>query len=537
MQHDCKLSRFSSPVQRVQVLRVILFVLLVCSSALAERKDLEKRIGQILAQPEAARGFWGIEAVSLDSGKTLYSVNSDKFFTPASNTKLFTTATAFGVIGPEYQFKTTIETTGNVDKYGRLTGDLVLIGRGDPNLSGRTLPYNIKTERKLPPLWALERLADQIAARGIKVIDGDVIADDSYYAFERYAEGWSQDDLVWEWGAPVSALSINDNVMFVSILPAANPGERAFVNIDPFPDYYRVDNRLMTTPAGTGPRRIYINREPGSTQLTIWGNIPVDDPGASQSLAIENPADFAARLLRSMLEKRGIAVYGSTRTRHTELASLSTFSVTSVASAAGGSTDKHVPQLPPPLVLASYDSPGLVQDLKVINKVSQNLHAEMTLRLLGREKGNSGTIEGGLEVMRGYLLQADIRPEEYAFFDGSGLSRQNLVTPHALVKLLTFASRQPWSTDFIDTLPVGGVDGSLADRFKDPALLGRVKAKTGSLGHVNGLAGYLTTLKGERVVFSVLVNNHTMQSRKAQEAIDAVVQALIDDLPKKEKEK
>ncbi len=194
-----------------------------------------------------------------------------------------------------------MESAGSFDKYGRLDSDLVLVGRGDPNLSGRTLPYNLRTERKVPPIQVLQDLADQLVQKGLKFVDGDVVADDSYYVFERYGEGWSQDDLVWEWGAPVSALTINDNVIFVNILPADRPGERAFLNVTPFPEYYRIENRVLTTPQGTGPRKIYINREPGSNQLTIWGNIPQDDPGAGESLAIDDPADFAAKLFRGLL--------------------------------------------------------------------------------------------------------------------------------------------------------------------------------------------------------------------------------------------
>lgn len=516
------------------ILLLAFTVLPVAAADKKKEKPLEQRIETILADPEVARAEWGIEAVNLTTGKTIYSLNPDKLFTPASNTKLFTTATALALVGPDYKFHTTIETNGTIDKYGRLVGDVSLIGRGDPNLSGRTLPYNLRTERKLPPLHVLDELADQIVTRGVKQIDGDVIADDSYYAYERYGEGWSQDDLVFEWGAPVSALTINDNVMFVSILPGANAGDKAFININPFPEYYAVDNRVLTSPAGTGPRRIYINREPGSRNLTIWGNIPVDDTGASQSLAIEDPADFTARYFSAQLAKRGVALNGKVRTHHTDLASISTFSVTTTASAGGGN-DHRPPIVPPPLTLASVDSAPLVQDIKVINKVSQNLHAELMLRLLGREKGTAGTIEGGLEVERGFLLQADIRPEEYVFFDGSGLSRQNLVSPRAIVKLLSFASKQPWGQAYMDSLPVGGVDGSLLDRFKDTAMLGRVKAKTGSLMHVNSLSGYLTTMKGEKVVFSILVNNHNLAGKQSVDAIDGIVQALASDLPVKTK--
>jgi D-alanyl-D-alanine carboxypeptidase/D-alanyl-D-alanine-endopeptidase (penicillin-binding protein 4) len=521
-------------MRRVQILLVFVLALLLAAQApAAEQKSIATRIEKVLADPEAARGFWGIEVVSLTNGKTLFSLNAGKLFTPASNTKLFTSAAALALIGPDYKFHTTLETIGTVDKYGRLTGDLVLVGRGDPNLSGRTLPYTLRTERKLPPVKVFEDLADQLVQKGVKYIDGDIVADDSYYAFERYGEGWTQDDLVWEWGAPVSALTINDNVVFVNILPADRPGDKAFVTVNPFPDYYRIDNRVITTPPGTGPRRIYINREPGSNVLTLWGNIPLDDTGANEALAIEDPADFGAQLFRFLLERRGITIYGKSRTHHTELANLSTFSVTTLASAGGGAEQHGARVVNPPLVLASYESQPLIQDLRVVNKVSQNLHAELLLRLLGRERGTAGTIEGGLEVLRGFLGQADIHPEEFVFYDGSGLSRQNLVTPHAVVKLLRFVINQPWGNQFLETLPVGGIDGSLAERFKNTVAQGRVIAKTGSLGHVNALSGYATTQKGERVTFAILANNHNLTTKRALDIIDSLVVALLEDLPKK----
>ncbi len=511
---------------------VILLSLSICAQAV-DKKILSSRIEKILANPDLARGFWGIEAVSLDNGEVLYAHNSENFFTPASNTKLFTTATAFALLGPDYRFRTTIESSGILDKYGRLTSDLKIVGRGDPNLSGRTLPYNLRTERKLPHIQALEQLADELVQKGLRFVDGDVVADDSFYAFERYGEGWAQDDLVWEWGAPVSALTINDNVVFVSILPADRPGEHAFINIVPFPEYYRIKNQVMTTPAGTSPRKIYINREPGSNQLMLWGNIPVDDPGANEAIAIDDPADFTAKLFRDLLERRGVTIYGSSRTRHTDLASLATFSVTTLASAGGGMEKSTMPPSTAPLVLAQYDSQPLSYDLRVINKVSQNLHAELLLRLLGKEKGGSGTVEGGLEVERSFLTQADIRSDEYTLHDGSGLSRINLATPHAIVKLLVYTQKQPWGPTFKDSLPLAGVDGSLVDRFRNTPAEGRVYGKTGSLDHVNALSGYLTTEKGENVAFSIICNNHALTTRRAIEAIDSLVNAIVDDKPKK----
>ncbi len=530
-------------MRRTRLVFVYLLVLLLAApSAAAARKkapkrpSLSQRIEQLLAQPDVARGFWGIEVVSLTSGNTLYANNADRLFTPASNTKLFTTSAALALIGPDYKFRTTVEANGIVDKYGRLTGDLVLVGRGDPNISGRVLPYTIKSERRDPPMQVLENLADQLVQKGVKFVDGDLIADDSYFAFERWGEGWAQDDLMSQWGAPVSALTINDNVIFVNVLPADRPGEKAFVNVTPYAGYYRLDNRIMTTPVGTGPRSIQIERQPGSNQLTMWGNIPLDDAGFTDALAIEDPAEFAGELFREMLDKRGITVYGRTRVRHTELASLSTFSVTTTASAGGGDIPKPR-SANPPLVLALAESLPLGDDLTLVNKISQNLHAELMLRLLGREKGAAGTIEGGLEVLRGFLLQAGIKSEEYSFFDGSGMSRQNLVTPDAIVKLLKYDATQPWGERFQSTLPVAGVDGTLRLRFSGTSAVGRVRAKTGSLGHVSTLAGYADTMNGDRVVFSIMSNNHNMGSRRAEQVIDSIVGAIVEDTPAPRKSK
>ena len=492
--------------------------------------SLKKQIESVLAQPDLSRGFWGIEITSATTGKVLYSLNADKLFTPASNTKLFTTAAALALIGPDYRFRTTIETNGSLDKYGRLSGDLILVGRGDPTLSGRELPYSMRTQRESDPVKVLEQLADELTQKGVKYIDGDVVADDSYFAFERYGEGWSQDDLVWADGAPVSALTLNDNVVFVNILPGTHPGDKAFVSVTPFADYYTIDNRLMTTPAATG-RKLYINREPGSTHLTLWGTIPVDDPGANEGLAIEDPAEFAASLLHHLLEVRGVAIYGKQRTRHTELANLSTFTSTVLASSRGG--DDHSLTAPAgPLVLAEHQSAPLLQDIQVVNKVSQNLHAEILLRLLGREKGTGGTVQAGLDVLRGFLNNAGISSDDYVFYDGSGLSRQNLVTPHAIVALLRYATTQPWSKDFRDSLPAAGVDGSLADRCKDLDPEAHVYAKTGSLGGVKSLSGYAVTAKGEQIAFSILTNNLSTPGKRINDVIDSIVETAVNTAKK-----
>jgi serine-type D-Ala-D-Ala carboxypeptidase/endopeptidase (penicillin-binding protein 4) len=312
----------------------------------------------------------------------------------------------------------------------------------------------------------------------------------------------------------------------VNILPGAHPGDKAFVSVIPFADYYTIDNRLMTTPAG-GARRIYINREPGSTEMTLWGAIPADDTGANEGLAIEDPAEFAATLFRHLLEVRGVQVYGKQRTRHTELANLSTFTSTVIASSRGGG-DSALTSPAGPLVLAEYQSAPLSQDISVINKVSQNLHAEILLRLLGREKGTAGTVQAGLEVLRGFLNNAGISSDEYDFYDGSGLSRQNLATPHAIVQLLQYAAGQPWGNEFRDSLPVAGMDGSLADRFKDLNPEAHIYGKTGSLGGVKSLSGYAVTPKGERIVFSVVSNNLSTPAKRVTDVIDSIVKAAVN---------
>jgi serine-type D-Ala-D-Ala carboxypeptidase/endopeptidase (penicillin-binding protein 4) len=528
LQSVCRMSR------RRAHLSLVFCLLLATQLHAASHKSLTTRIDTVLAESGMGRGFWGIEVVSLSTGKVLYAQNPEKLFTPASNTKLFTTAAALALIGPGYSFRTTVETNGTLDKHGRLTGDLVLVGRGDPNLSGRELPYALRTERNDHPIQVLEQLADELVQKGVKYVDGDVIADDSYFAFERYGEGWSQDDLVWADGAPVSALTINDNVVFVNILPADRAGDRAFVSLSPFGDYYRIDNRIITTPAGTG-RKIFINREPGSTVLTLWGNMPMDDAGANEAVAIEDPAEFAANLFRQLLEKRGIAVYGRERTRHTELATLSTLTVTALAPARGGDQPSRALQNQP-LVLAGYQSKPLIEDVRVINKVSQNLHAEILLRLLGREKGTAGTVEGGLEVLRGFLNQAGVPSDQYVFYDGSGLSRQNLVTPHAIVQLLRYAASQPWGESFRNTLPIAGVDGSLSDRLKNIDAQ-RVYGKTGSLGGVKTLSGYATTDRGELVAFSILSNNFNLPAKRLTDVIDGIVGEIVNDGTAKKRSK
>jgi serine-type D-Ala-D-Ala carboxypeptidase/endopeptidase (penicillin-binding protein 4) len=528
------------------------------------KKDLTKKIAAILAQPPLNRAHWGIDVVDLDTGKALYSENSDQLFLPASNAKLFTTAAALAIAGPEYRFRTTVEAEGRIDSHGRLLGDLAIMGRGDPNISGRALPYALKTQRTPPHTQILEEMADQVARSGLKMVDGDLIGDDTYYAFERYAEGWAVDDMQWVDGAPVSALTFNDNVVFVNIQPGEQPGDRALITAEPETGYYELDNRVVTSAAGV-TKRIGIHRDPGSKKIVLWGSLPLGDAGMKEPLAIEDPAEFVAELFRTLLERRGITIRGKARARHGEgaqffdpippPAKLPAPGIDNPAAnrpagtpeTAGvvqqpGATPGENPLLGTPAqrasdadlpstnkVLAEHFSTPLLDDIRVTNKTSQNLHAELALRLAGKLRGTGGSFEGGREAVKQFLSQAGLKEDEFAFLDGSGLSRRDLVTPAATVQLLIYAARQPWGAAFEESLPVSGVDGSLADRFQGTPAAGLIHAKTGSLSHVNALSGYGQTKSGRRFVFSIFCNNHNLPGSKALAAIDAVVQLLVED--------
>lgn len=486
---------------------------------------------------------WGIDVVDLESGKVIYSLNPDHLFLPASNVKLLTTAAALATAGPDYRFHTTVETTGKLDSNGRLLGDLVIVGRGDANISGRVMPYQVKTERISPPTLILEQLADQLVQRGLKMVDGDLIGDDTFYSAQRYGEGWSYDDLQWIDGAPVSALSFNDNVLFIRIHPGEQVGEKALVTTDPETAYYEIDNRIVTSAAGVA-RKIGVHRDAGSLKVLLWGSLPLNDSGTSEAITIEDPADFTAQLFRGILEKRGITITGKTRARHGDLAQFFDQPLqppegrnhkqccSAVPATAAQTQVQPAPLVTPPnppLVLAEHVSLPLLEDVRVTNKASQNLHAELLLRLISKLKGGDGSFEDGSAARRQFLLKAGLRSEDFFLLDGSGLSRRDLITPESVVQLLTYASRQPWGPNYEQTLPVAGVDGSLAERFQNTAASGLVHAKTGTLSHVNALSGYGETRSGRRFVFSIFCNNHNVPSSKVIGAIDSIVVLLVKE--------
>jgi D-alanyl-D-alanine carboxypeptidase/D-alanyl-D-alanine-endopeptidase (penicillin-binding protein 4) len=189
------------------------------------------------------------------------------------------------------------------------------------------------------------------------------------------------------------------------------------------------------------------------------------------------------------------------------------------------------------LVLAVHESEPLIDDVRVINKISQNLHAELVLRAVGRERGTSPSLEGAVAALNSVLLAAGLERSEFEFFDGSGMSLQNLVTPRAIVKLLQHADTAPWGELFHSTLAVSGVDGTISERFRGTAAYTRIQAKTGSLSHVNTLSGYAQSAKGERLAFAIMCNNHMLSSSSAKRIIDQIAEAMVNDNPPAKKHK
>ena len=409
----------------------------------------------MLGSSPASRGaFWGIQVVELETGRTVYELNADRLFVPASNVKLFSTALALRRLGPDYRFVTRVLAQTRPDGEGRIRGDLVLAGGGDPNLSGRTVPYRMGAGRGRA-LSALEELADQVASLGVRRVDGDVVGDDTWFVWQPYVEGWAVDDPLYEYGAPVSALAVNDNAFALLVRPGARPGDPALLELDPPVEHYSIDNRVRTVALGE-ERKIEFERNPTREQVRLWGTIPLRDRGQTLLLGVADPALYAAKAFRQVLERRGIAA-GGVSARHlfaNEVADL---------------TKGPAPPSPPGVELARRVSPPLLEGLRIIDKESQNLHAEMAHRGVGRERRGLGSLEAGLKELEAFLLEAGVEPQSYALVDASGLARLNLVTPAATVKLLRYMYASPERESWMSLLPVGGRMGPSAAASGSPA--------------------------------------------------------------------
>ena len=476
-------------------------------------------IEEILATPAAQRSFWGIYVVEVGSGRPLYELNAEKLFVPASNQKLLSTALAVSRLGPEYRYETSLTSEGTLDQAGVLSGDLVLLGGGDPNLSARVLPYNPARSFGRDLLAPLSELADQAVRSGLKRVAGSIIGDDTRYVRQFYGDGWSIDDAKWGYGAPISALSFNDNLVTLRIVPGEAAGRPARVKFEPDIPYFDFSNLSKTMPGRNVAQRLDIDKPGAGRALMLWGQISIRSRGRTVQMAVDDPALFAATALRDRLEALGVEVTGQTRARHRwphELPSLKS----GTPSALEATTR-----------LATILSLPVAENLRVINKESQNLHAEMLLREVAYQRRGIGSFDAALDEMEYFLLAAGLKKWQFRLRDASGLSRQNLISPAGMVRLLTHMWQSEQRDLYRTSLAVAGEDGTLDWRFARGPLRGRMWAKTGTLSGVNALSGYGATSDGRDLAFSIFVNNSAAPNSYVRRLVDRVAEAIITTPP------
>ncbi|MBU6246674.1 MAG: D-alanyl-D-alanine carboxypeptidase/D-alanyl-D-alanine-endopeptidase [Xanthomonadaceae bacterium] len=446
---------------------------------------LARRIDALIDAPRFTGADWGIEVVSLDTGRTLYARRTERLLEPASTAKLFTAALVLETLGASGHTSTRLLGRGPII-HGRLRGSLVLYGMGDPTLgTGDSAD------------WA-DRLAKQLADRGIRRIDGDLVADDTYFEGPPIGAGWEVGDLLGAFAVPATALVVQENAAWLTITPGQAAGDAADVLLDPpiaIPD---LSSRLLTAAAGSAPD-INLYRAPGGDTLYAFGTVPAGGAPTRYHLAMTDPARVAGELLHEALERQGIALHGHVRVLHWPQED-------------GGYLAQAVE-------LGAVASPAFGTILERGLKRSQNLYLQNLLQLAGVQArtraeadgtapaGFIGTGAWGLRALDALMAQIGIAPTQARLTEGSGLSRQNLVTASAMVRLLQYMAARPYAAALRDDLPVAGVDGSLIARMRGTPAEGDVHAKTGSMTGVSALAGYVTSAGGEHLAFAVLLNH------------------------------
>ena len=442
--------------------------------------SLAEGIDAYIAQPRFAHAQWGIAVASLGNGNRLYRHDAGALFLPASNAKLYTSALALQVLGTDTRFSTTLYATAAPGADGTLAGDLILHGGGDPSLG----------DRDASPDWA-DRLAAALAERGVRRVHGNLVADDTYFSGPLFGGGWDASDLQTDYGAQAGALGVRNNVVRVQV---AREGPRCCsVTIEPSQSGMRVVNLT----GSAAPLGLY--RSPGSDVLYATGSLRANQPHGNYALSAPDGALYAANLLRGALGQRGITLDGTVRVLHWP------------------ETDAALANSP--TAIASVTSPPLSQLLVHMLKHSDNRYAQMLLQQVGVATARTGvctdraeppqtSAEWGACAMRAFLGRIGIDKGEATLNDGSGLSRQDLVTPAATVKLLAWIARQPFANVRRDALPVAGIDGTLRNRMRGSAAADNVRAKTGTLSHVYTLSGFVTDAAGQRLAFSLMLNRY-----------------------------
>ena len=452
--------------------------------------ELAQQINSTIENSEYAYARWGISVISLTDGAVVYQRDADKLFTPASNMKIYTTGVALDLLGADYRWRTSVYASAQPDAGGQIHGDLILYGRGAPDLIA-----NSNDASK----GSLSGLADQLYQKGIRRLDGNVVGDESYFRGDPLGDGWQWTDLQWYFAAEASALSINGNEVDVNIVPSEKGSESPVVKISNAQANVVVQNRMALADKEGRPT-VGLHRGLSDNNLEVWGEFTPASKGFGARLSVHDPALWAARLFVEALKARGIAVGGEAQSRNARRPQNVRFD-------SGKASE-----------LAFVSSQPLSEIAKRTNKESINLNAELILRTLGRERGEMaagaepagrelGDDEAGLAVVRLWLSRAAVPSAHIALHDGSGLSRLDLVTPETSARLLLAMSKTVSAGAFKDSLPIAGRDGTLAGRL--PNLTDRVWAKTGSLTYDNSLSGYMITAKGEMLAFSIMCNDQT----------------------------
>ncbi|HWS85534.1 MAG TPA: D-alanyl-D-alanine carboxypeptidase/D-alanyl-D-alanine-endopeptidase [Pyrinomonadaceae bacterium] len=469
-------------------------------------EELRVRIREVVARPEFAASHVAVKVASLDTGRVLFEQDARKWMQPASNMKLFTVAAALDRLTPDYRFITSVYAPARPDASGTVRGDLVVYGRGDPSFATRFNP-----EGNTDYSHAIDSLAADIHAAGVRRVEGDLVGDESYFTGAPVPTGWEWDDLQWYYGAEVSALTVNDNSVDLSVRPGASVGAPARITLGPSTPLVTVIDRTTTGERGT-PRELSVNRPLGQNTIEIRGRLPIDDRGYSASLAVSRPALLFATMLRASLERRGVVFTGQTRTVDAQ-----------------GRAEKPLP-VSSLVEIVARKSPPLSVIAAQLQKPSQNLYAELLLRTLGKVSGAAdpklSSEDAGERVVKNFLTQAGIDPGGLVMHDGSGLSRANLVTADTTLQLLVYMNRHRFGSEFRLALPVAGVDGTLRNRMKGTPAQGNVRAKTGTLGTATSLSGYVFSAAGERLVFSLMINNPPRDANPRTEFTDAIAVLL-----------
>jgi serine-type D-Ala-D-Ala carboxypeptidase/endopeptidase (penicillin-binding protein 4) len=431
--------------------------------------DLKEDLDRILGDARLTNAQAGAVVTSARTGEMLYSKNGNGALVPASNEKLLTSAAAFELLGADHTFTTTALTDGD-RAGGAVRGDLYLKGTGDPTMLGA----------------GYDDLAAKVAAAGVKVVRGDLVADDTWFDDQRLGPFWAWDDEPFSYSAPVSALTVapdtdyDAGAIIVAVAPGASAGDPAKVSLTPATGHVKVVNKAVTGEDST----IAVDRAHGSNTITVTGSIPAGAAPVNEYMSVWEPTGYAADVFRRALEAHGVDVRGKT-----------------TRGATPEGADKVADRRSPPLSEVSV--PFL--------KLSNNAIAEILVKSIGRKAGGEGTWSAGLAAISKFLTAHGVTGLRMT--DGSGLSRADVVAPETLTTLLAAMRSKPWFTAWYDALPVAGdpdrlVGGTLRSRMRDTAAAGNVHAKTGTLTSVSALSGYVNGADGEPLIFSVVLNNH-----------------------------